>query len=116
MFDSCTWFRCLVKDVKGTNDGPPIYVWYEMTFFTRWEQNHSIFLCIDAPDNTQSMLEIALSRNFSTLNLMDPFSMYIPLIDHIITVYDRSVWGIRDLVRPIEKVYLTSLGKRQQAK
>ena len=106
-FLSCTWFRCLVKDVRATANAGLSYGWYKMTFFTRWEQNHSITLCIDTPSNTKSMLEIALSQDLSTLNLMDPFAVYVPLIDHIITLYDRSIWGIRDLIRNIEKVYLT---------
>ncbi|KAL9112360.1 MAG: hypothetical protein Q9187_007783, partial [Circinaria calcarea] len=91
------------KDVNATNAGLS-YGWYEMTFFTRWERNHSIILCIDTPSNTKSMLETALSRDLSTLNLMDPFAIYVPLIDHIIMLYDRSIWGIRDLIRNVEKL------------
>lgn len=39
-----------------------------------------------------------------TLVKSDPFAMYVPLMDQLIKLYDESVWSMRNMVRPIEKV------------
>src|SRR4051812_47834229 len=101
---ACTWLRCLVKILHGTPHAGMGYAWHEMTFFARWEPGHFMAVCVDTPDNLLADLEQGLSTEPETLDLSDPFALYIPLTDQIIMLYDQSVWGIRDLIRRIEKV------------
>ncbi|KAF2465117.1 uncharacterized protein BDR25DRAFT_241117, partial [Lindgomyces ingoldianus] len=94
-----TWFRCLVKRREGSVE----YGWYEMTFMTCWLPDRCIMLCINTPTSMQSKLQATLSGGSLSLDVRDPFSLYVPLMDEIVKLYDLSVWGIRDLIRPIEK-------------
>ena len=118
------WFRALVKHfdlpetntnvrkdikkskTKKTKKPNPSYRWYEMTFFTRWTPDSCLTLCIDTPTNMISELQSVLTNDtrYSSLDMADPFAMYVPLLDHIIKMYDDAVWGMRNMVRPIEKV------------
>jgi hypothetical protein len=75
-----------------------------MSFFGRWEPGHSMVLCIDTPDDFRSQLEQSIAKGEDTIDLSNPFALYVPLIDQIVDLYDRSVWGIRDLIRTVEKV------------
>jgi hypothetical protein len=99
------WFRCLVKNVHKLN---PLtgkdYTWYEMSFFGRWEPDHSMVLCIDTPEDFRSQLEQSIAKGEDMIDLSNPFALYVPLVDQIVDLYDRSVWGIRDLIRTVEKV------------
>ncbi|KAF2191309.1 hypothetical protein K469DRAFT_720289 [Zopfia rhizophila CBS 207.26] len=98
-----TWLRCLVKISHHTPQGGTGYTWYEMTFFTHWEPNRCMAVCVDIPDNFLTDLEHALSTESAVLDLSDPFTLHIPLMDQIIMLYDQSVWRIRDLIRRVEK-------------
>jgi hypothetical protein len=98
------WFRCLVKIVHPTPQDGAGYTWYEMTFFTRWTPDHYMVVCVDTPDNFPADLKHSLSTRSGELDLSDPFALHIPLMDQIIMLYDQSVWGIRDLIRRVEKV------------
>ena len=99
-----TWFRCLVKTLHHNLQDDMEYTWHEMTFFTRWAPGHSTVVCVNTPDNLLAGLEQAMSTGSAELDLSDPFALHIPLMDQIIMLYDQSVWGIRDLIRQVEKV------------
>jgi hypothetical protein len=99
------------KETEADKD----YIWYEMGFFTYWDHSGRCrVVCIDTPEELQSELETVLQKQWGLetalqkqsppLNFSDPFTMHVPLIDQIILQYDDSVWGIRDLIRKIEKV------------
>jgi hypothetical protein len=106
------WFRCLVKATSGF---PPTYTWYEMTFLSIWEPGRYMTLCIDTPNGFREELQHSLERE-QKLDLQDPFAFLLPLMDQIILLYDHSVWGIRDLIRQVEKVtIITRLRFRQVA-
>jgi hypothetical protein len=118
------WFRALIKLVgegpsvpsrrykknhrKKPKKGSPLYIWYEMTFFTRWTPANCITLCIDTPADMPFELKAIMTSDekMKSLDISDPFSMYVPLLDLIIKLYDESVWSMRDMIRPIEKVSL----------
>ncbi|KAF1989817.1 hypothetical protein K402DRAFT_326306, partial [Aulographum hederae CBS 113979] len=97
-----SWFRCLVKMV---GDGSKGYTWHEMTFFTHWTPDRSIIICVDTPSDMQSKLFATLSTN-SSIDFSDPFSLYGPLFDEIVKLYDSSIWRIRDVIRTHEKQIL----------
>jgi hypothetical protein len=76
-----------------------------MTFLSIWEPDRYMLLCIDTPNGFREELQHSLERE-QKLDLQDPFAFFLPLMDQIITLYDHSVWGIRDLIRQVEKVVL----------
>jgi hypothetical protein len=91
------------------------YKWYEMGFFTCWDDSGNCrVVCVDTPEELQLGLkdffqshlgpEAALQKQWHPLNFDDPFAMHIPLIDQIVLRYDESVWLIRDLIRDVETV------------
>jgi len=81
------------------------YIWFEMTFFTRWEYpNKCQVLCIDAPFDFPDELEKRLRNHIEPLNYGDPFSLHADLIDLMIVYSDISVWRVRDPIRELEKV------------
>jgi hypothetical protein len=61
-------------------------------------------LCIDTPEDFRFQLEQSIAKGEDTIDLSNPFALYVPLVDEIVDLYDRSVWGIRDLIRTVEKV------------
>jgi hypothetical protein len=84
------------------------YEWYEMTFLMSWEPERSNMYCFNCPDNMLQLLKTAISNRSTPLNFADPFSMYVPLMDEIVKLYDSSVWAVRHVLRQIEKVYTQS--------
>lgn len=98
-----TWFRYMVKIVKPSVEPDSSYIWHEMGFFTQWSASHSICMTVGAPSEIQEGLRDFLSQNPESLNFADPYSIHVPLMDQIIKLYDRSVWSVRDLIRPVEK-------------
>lgn len=84
-----------------------------MNFFSLWEPGRCTILCVDTPGNFREQLEQHVKSEKGQIDLNDPFALHIPLMDQIITLYDQSVWSIRDLIRRVEKVPLLSrMGKR----
>lgn len=79
-----------------------------MTFLSIWEPSRYMMLCIDTPSGLREELQHSLERE-RKLDLQDPFAFLLPLMDQIILLYDHSVWGIRDLIRQVEKVILIVL-------
>ena len=79
-----------------------------MTFLSIWEPGRYMMLCIDTPNGFREELQHSLERE-RKLDLQDPFAFFLPLMDQIILLYDHSVWGIRDLIRQVEKVILIVL-------
>ena len=80
------------------------YEWYEMGFFTTWMSTGSqVVLCFNVPQ----ILHIRLRTIFlspSTPKLPDIYSLHAVIIDEIITLFDKSVWTLRDIIRKIELV------------
>ncbi|KAK4132809.1 hypothetical protein BT67DRAFT_450775 [Trichocladium antarcticum] len=108
-----TWFRCLVKMVRKTDDGhdggpeyatgSKDYKWFEMSFFTRWESRGLCqVLCVDTPPDFPDQLCKLLQKQ-DKLDFRDPFAMHAALVDQMVVYYDISVWRVRDPVRHLEK-------------
>ncbi|KAH8719558.1 hypothetical protein GQ44DRAFT_775259 [Phaeosphaeriaceae sp. PMI808] len=91
------------KKGKKGEDTEVTYKWFEMLFLSRWEPNSCVMLCINTPRDMLLDLKTALSSNPVKPDFRDPFSLYSPLMDEVVKLYDRSVWAIRDVLRPIEK-------------
>ena len=105
MLSAAIWFRCLVKMAHPITKTGKRYTWYEMTFIGRWEPGRSVILCIDTPDDLPSRLAQSIAEQQEMIDLSNPFALYVPLVDQVVDLYDRSVWGFRDLIRGVEKVW-----------
>ena len=79
-----------------------------MTFFSRWDHERCIILCIGVDSLFQKNLESALSRMWSGLPPLNPYSLHVPIIETVIAMQDQSVWSIRDIVRDVEKVSMAT--------
>ncbi|RDA85371.1 hypothetical protein CP532_6429 [Ophiocordyceps camponoti-leonardi (nom. inval.)] len=117
--DFSMWFRCLAKTVLDPKesceqDGKD-YLWHEMGFFTRWcHPRSSKVLCVGTPATFHDRLRQELDKT-PRLELRDPFAMLIPLLSHIIELYDESTWRVRNKVRTIEKFTCHKTRGRQRA-
>ena len=103
------WIRFLVKQLLQTQvlSSSHSYEWYEIAFITHWCPGVArVILCLDVPATLQSGIRTALSTLFLQGQKSNPYSGYVPLIYEIITLYDHSVWSLRDAIRTIEKVSL----------
>ena len=98
-----TWFRFLVKQLKTTTSiRKPAYVWYEMGFFTHYTvSSKSTLLCFDVPDIFRNRLQESLNGRSETYS---PYDLHSFVINEAVTLYDDSVWTIRDFVRDVENV------------
>lgn len=96
------WFRTLIK-IANMN-GKLSYKWHEMTFLCRWDAQCSVTLCIGVDVAFQNHLQQALHNIWPEVQASRNFSLLIPLAEAIVTMYDISVWSIRDIVRQAEKV------------
>ena len=96
------WFRTLIK--IASMNGKMSYKWHEMTFFCRWDAECSITLCLGVDAAFQNHLQQALHDIWPDIQASRSFSLLIPLVEAIVTMYDRSVWSVRDIVRQAEKV------------
>lgn len=90
-----------IEYTKGKKD----YMWFEMSFFTRWDYpNTCQVLCVDTPSDFPTELQKLLQKQVQPLDFRDPFAMHAGIVDQMIVHYDVSVWRVRDPVRQIEKV------------
>jgi hypothetical protein len=96
-----TWFRCLVKMLL--EDGRE-YHWHEMTYLSIWQNcGRRQILCIDTPGCFAPQMQRALEGK-PLLSPQDPFAMHSPLLDEIVSVYDKASWSLRAPIRMFEKV------------
>jgi hypothetical protein len=101
-------------DLPDNEDGKG-YKWYEMGFFTRWDNSgHCRVMCIDTPARLRAELQKALQNLPTKVEFHDPFALHTHLLDQIILLYDLSVWRVRDPVRKVEKARETI--KKERAK
>ena len=84
-------------------DTEPGYIWHEMSFHTRRNAESTIVLCFDVPGPIQTRIEHALSDK-RELDLRDIYALHAVILDEVVSLYETSVWALRDLVRTYEVV------------
>ncbi|KAJ4379966.1 hypothetical protein N0V86_004272 [Didymella sp. IMI 355093] len=97
----CSWHRILVKIVSEKYAKK--YKWHEMTFFTRWDPEHSVVFCIGAGSEFEQIFHETLGRMWTDLPSASPWTIQLPILEAVIELQDRGVWLIRDVVRNVEK-------------
>lgn len=79
--------------------------WYEMTVFVHWEPpRNTTLICSGLPQHLQASLQSALASAASTIDFCDPYSVFGVLLHEIVSLYDKSVWSIRDHICDWEAV------------
>ncbi|KAF2102628.1 hypothetical protein NA57DRAFT_71615 [Rhizodiscina lignyota] len=104
-----SWFRCQIKMISFHNISNTQYVWQQLTLFSYWTPNQHRILCIGLP-STIDLPSILLSQaNWRSETTSTPFSLYLPVIETILNLYDQSIWAIRDVVRAVEENRIVSV-------
>lgn len=84
---------------------PHGWVWYEMGFHIHWTLSGGIkMLCFDVPEEVQEFIQVALSSDAARIDFHDPFSPLLIAIREILTLYNTSVWAIRNHICQCEAV------------
>jgi hypothetical protein len=104
-----TFFRLIVKRL-AQGDGPKDYQWLEMSFFTRWTENTSLFICFDTPEDFQTDFLAALQAcSGGKSSFLQPYALHVILMHLLVPIYDNSIWDLSARVRTIEKVCSLSI-------
>lgn len=103
-----SFFRFLIKEPSAeqepTADKKPSYHWHKAGFFTSWQSsNASVILCFDPPHSLQESLSRSVTSSGATLRAEDPFAVHPIIVEEIAALFNRAVWGWRDLVRGLER-------------
>jgi Mg2+ and Co2+ transporter CorA len=83
--------------IRTTDD----YEWSKFNIFTRWtsKSNQTGILIFDRKSNQSHPFARIISEEHL---LTDPFWVYLYILESVSDLEDRSVWSIRNLIRPIE--------------
>ncbi|KAF2179935.1 purine and uridine phosphorylase [Zopfia rhizophila CBS 207.26] len=77
--------------------------WYEMGFFVHWTPPHSTtLLCFDIPGHMRASLRSALSSSIDNIDLSDPYSVFSIIIYELLSLYNDSVWSLRNHICGVE--------------
>lgn len=70
-----------------------------MTFFVHWRPPQSTtIICFDTPEKLQGLLGSALAHSGNEIDYIDPYSLFVTVIDQLLAMYDTSVWSMRNHV------------------
>jgi hypothetical protein len=77
--------------------------WYEMGFFASWKSSGQLTLiCFDLPTKSQSMIRSMIDSH--AIDVSNPYSVFLPVTDELLRLYDDSVWSIRNHISQWEAV------------
>jgi hypothetical protein len=78
-----------------------------MSFFTKWTETASLFVCFDTPEDFPKKFQAALqARHGGVSGNLRPYAIHAILLDFLVPIYDQSIWDLSKRVRTIEKVCL----------
>lgn len=77
--------------------------WYEMGFFVSWKPSGSLTLiCFDLPTKSQSNIQSIIESQ--KIDISNPYSTFLFILDELLRLYDDSVWSIRNHISHWEAV------------
>lgn len=92
-----TWTRFEIKEILDHD-----YSWNTITIFTHWlPSGNSIIFSFETSPVLLSWLKNR--ESLSESENLDPYSFHVTLLGEVMRLQDEAVWGIRNLVRGIEK-------------
>jgi hypothetical protein len=95
------WFTFKFKQVSSMSEVEKFsYYWDQITTFMRRDSSGAIRLivCLDCPNS------LDFQQSLGSDELKDQGMTHVALLDHIINLYDTSVWDLRNWVRSAELV------------
>ncbi|KAK2034282.1 hypothetical protein LX32DRAFT_418482 [Colletotrichum zoysiae] len=104
-----TWARFQVKLTNREHEG---YEWFKLNVFTRWlpSRGQTLLIIFDLRKPAASCLTRVPKDELDPLftipdpsYFIDPYWMYIRLLEKVVTMQDAAVWAVRDTVRSVEK-------------
>jgi hypothetical protein len=78
--------------------------WYEMGFLVHWTPLSTTVLCIDLPQHLQASIQTALMSSIDRTRFSNPYSIFVVLFSEVLSLYDNSVWSIRNHICDWEAV------------
>ena len=77
--------------------------WFEIGFFVSWKPSGLLTLiCFDLPTKSQSKIQSMMESH--TVDISNPYSTFLLILDELLRLYDDSVWSIRDHISHWEAV------------
>lgn len=64
-------------------------------------------ICFDTPPAFKNAFKEAVAHQYQNFGMQDPFLMPSTLVGEVVSLFDTSVWSLRDLVRKVEMVRKT---------
>ncbi|WYZ34248.1 hypothetical protein EsH8_I_000524 [Colletotrichum jinshuiense] len=105
-----TWARF---QAKLTNKEHPGYEWSKINIFTSWvsSSRQTILIIFDLLPPASSCMERVPKDELEPLDavpnenfFIDPYWIYIRVLEKLVTLQDAAVWAVRDTVRKTEKM------------
>lgn len=89
------------------------YIWQQPSVYISWNSKDlvTLVLCMDMPPALHEPIQRAWDEGLA--QVQDPYEWYCLIVENIISLYDESVWKLRDFVREdVEKVCTESPSQR----
>lgn len=67
-----------------------------MGFFVPWTPSSTVILCFGLPELFQIAVQKAFMLSPGKADFSDPYRMFATIINELLSVYDNSVWSIRN--------------------
>ncbi|TDZ49941.1 Vegetative incompatibility protein HET-E-1 [Colletotrichum trifolii] len=98
--------------IKLTNKYHPGYEWFKLNVFTHWSKatRQTVLVVFDLRPPTSSCIERVPTGESDPLfvvpdeqSYINPYWIYIRILEKVVTLQDAAVWSVRDIVRRTEK-------------
>jgi hypothetical protein len=84
------------------------YTWVTISIILHWNSEQFQVFCYGVPQHVQASVHAHMQTHSSHTNHQHPFALLEPLFSEAVQLYDRSVWCIRDGLREIELVRIST--------
>ncbi|KAH7064322.1 hypothetical protein BKA63DRAFT_525191 [Paraphoma chrysanthemicola] len=100
-----SWLKAQVKQThEATPKGQKDYIWYKFNIFVRWiaATKQTVLLIFDPTPAVRKRLLRADLYKVDVIARNDPYWIYSILLEELVDLQDKAVWGIRNIVRQTE--------------
>lgn len=97
-----------MMEVRPAESMSKEYYWEKIKVFTKFQPLKSdIMICFDTPPSFKDAIKEAVIYQYLNFEKRDPFLMPSIVIGEVVSLFDISVWTLRDLIRTIEQVNMS---------
>jgi hypothetical protein len=75
-----------------------------MGIFVHWTPHSTTLLCFDFPRHMKTSFRIAVSSSAGSADFSDPYSIYSIVVSELLSLYNDSVWSLRNHICDVEAV------------